>query len=217
MLEARSLGWGASSRNGGQVLTGLKVEADALLRRYGRERARRMFAASLASIGCVEQIVREQQIDCDFTRSGHLLLASKPAHFRAFVHEAALLKREFGHSTRLVPPSELGGEIGSRAYHGGLVDEASAGVNPARYVAGLAWAAQRAGAQLHPHTPAERIVREGGDFRVSTPRGSLRASAVLVATSGYTGPATPALRRRVVPIGSISSPPRRCPRRWRTS
>jgi glycine/D-amino acid oxidase-like deaminating enzyme len=217
-LEARGFGWGASSRNGGMVLTGLKVEADQLIARYGRDMARRMFAASLASIDCVEQIVREERIDCDFVRGGHLLLAYKPAHFRAFVHEAALLKREFGHVTRIVPPGELGAEIGSRAYHGGLVDEASAGVNPARYVGGLARAAQRAGAQLFDRTPVERISREkvGANqtgphkgrpdksypYVVHTPRGALRAGAVFVATGGYTGPATPALRRRIIPIGS---------------
>src|SRR5262245_26845935 len=75
VLEAHSLGWGASSRNGGMVLTGLKVEAAGLIGRYGREKARRMFAASLAAIDCVEQIVREEQIDCHFARGGHLLLA----------------------------------------------------------------------------------------------------------------------------------------------
>ena len=185
------------------VLTGLKVGAEELIARYGREAARRMFAASLASIDCVEQIVREEAIDCDFARSGHLLLAYKPAHFRGFVHEAALLKREFGHTTRIVPPGELGAEIGSRAYHGGLVDEVSAGVNPARYVAGLARAAQRAGAQLFDRAPVERIARDGASaYVLRTARGALRADAVIVATGGYTGPATPALRRRIVPIGS---------------
>jgi glycine/D-amino acid oxidase-like deaminating enzyme len=207
-LEARSFGWGASSRNGGMVLTGLKVEADQLIARYGRATARRMFAASLASIDCVEQIVSEEAIDCDFARSGHLLLAHKPAHFRAFVHEAALLKREFDHTTRIVPPGELHAEIGSRAYHGGLVDETSAGVNPACYVAGLARAAQRAGAQLFDRTSVERIARDGmaahrdRSYVVHTSRGTLRAGAVFIATGGYTGPATPALRRRIIPIGS---------------
>src|SRR5262245_3536577 len=207
-LEARSFGWGASSRNGGMVLTGLKVEADQLIACYGRAAARRMFAASLASIDCVEEIIREEAIDCGFARSGHLLLAYKPAHFRAFVHEAALLKREFDHTMRIVPPGELRAEIGSRAYHGGLVDETSAGVNPARYVAGLARAAQRAGAQLFDRTPVERIARDGAgthkghSYVVHTSRGALRAGAVFVATGGYTGPATPALRRRIIPIGS---------------
>jgi len=201
-LEARTFGWGASSRNGGMVLTGLKVEAATLIRKYGLVTARELFAASLASIDCVEQIIREERIDCDFARCGHLLLAYKPAHYKAFAHEAELLAREFGHSTRVVSPGELRSEIGSDAYHGGLVDETSAGINPARYAAGLACAAERAGAQMYDRTPVERIEREGKEFRVWTPRGPLRAGAVFVATGGYTGPATPALRRRIIPIGS---------------
>src|SRR3989454_12842544 len=59
VLEAETVGWGASSRNGGMVLTGLKLGPTKLISNYGRERARRMFAASLASIDCVEQIVHD--------------------------------------------------------------------------------------------------------------------------------------------------------------
>jgi glycine/D-amino acid oxidase-like deaminating enzyme len=202
VLEAQSLGWGASSRNGGQVLTGLKLDSATLIKKYGLERARQMFAASLAAIDCVEQIVREHNIDCNFERSGHLLLAAKPKHFQALVTEAALLKREFGHDSYLIAPSEQSREIGSKAYHGALLDPVSAGVNPARYVAGLAWAAQRAGAQLFPHTPAQRISRSRKGFVINTPRGHLRAKEVVIATSGYTGAATPVFRRRVIPIGS---------------
>src|SRR6185295_10078744 len=157
---------------------------------------------SLKALDCVEQIVAQERIECDFARRGHLLLACKPAHFTALAHEAELLERDFGHPSRVVPAHELHHEVGSRAYHGGLIDEASAGINPARYVAGLAYAAQRAGAQLHAHTPAERIAREGDKFRIWTPRGSLCAGAVLVASGGYTGQATPALRRRIIPLGS---------------
>src|SRR5438046_5004731 len=60
VLESETIGWGASSRNGGMVLTGLKLDANTLISRYGREATRRMYAASLASIDCVEQIVREE-------------------------------------------------------------------------------------------------------------------------------------------------------------
>ena len=148
LLEAHTLGWGASSRNGGMVLTGLKLEAPQLVAKYGLAAARSLFAASLRSIDCVERAVAEERIDCGFQRSGHLLLASKPAHFRAMVDEAALIEREFGHPARAVPPAELRGEIGSGVYHGGLLDQASAAIDPARYVAGLAKAAERAGALL---------------------------------------------------------------------
>jgi glycine/D-amino acid oxidase-like deaminating enzyme len=202
VLEAETIGWGASSRNGGMVLTGLKVGTGELLARYGRELTRRMFAASVAAIDGVEQIVKEEGIDCDFVRTGHLDVACKPAHFQHFVHAAEVLAKEFNHPVRVVPKSELRSEVGSDLYHGGLVDEASAGINPARYVAGLAAAAQRAGATLQARTRVERVERDGQQFRVSTNRGTLRAREVFVGTSGYTGPATPALRKKVIPIGS---------------
>src|ERR1700758_3666573 len=77
VLEAETIGWGASSRNGGMVLTGLKLGVNKLISRYGRERAQRMYAASLDSINCVERMVGEERIDCDFFRFGHLELACK--------------------------------------------------------------------------------------------------------------------------------------------
>ncbi|MGQ0601744.1 MAG: NAD(P)/FAD-dependent oxidoreductase [Anaerolineales bacterium] len=202
VLEAETLGWGASSRNGGMVLTGLKVGAETLFARYGKELTRRMFAASVRAIDCVEQIVREEAIECDFSRSGHLDVAWKPKHFQHFIRSAEVMVKEFNHTVRIVPRSELRNEIGSDAYHGGLVDEASAGLNPARYVAGLARAAEKAGALLFDRARVELVEREGPMFRVSTARGTLKAGAVFVATSGYTGRATPKLQRKIVPIGS---------------
>ncbi len=206
VLEAETFGWGASSRNGGMVLTGLKLGVSELLKRYGREAAQNMYRASLDSIGCVEQIVKEEGIACDFSRSGHLEVACKPAHFEQFLRSAELIDREFNHQVRVVPKSELRSEIGSDLYHGGLVDEVSAGVNPARYVAGLARAAERAGVALYERTRVEKVEREAKQavkgFRVSTSRGTIWAREVFVATGGYTAKATPALRKKIIPIGS---------------
>jgi glycine/D-amino acid oxidase-like deaminating enzyme len=206
VLEAETLGWGASSRNGGMVLTGMKLPVPTLISRYGRERVQRMYAASLDSIDCVEQIVREEQIDCNFSRCGHLEVACKQAHFEGYAESAALITREFNHSLRVVPKSELRSEIGSDIYYGGLVDETSAGLNPARYVAGLAVAARRAGAGLFEYTRVESVERESGNgghrFRVRTSKGSLVARDVLLASGAYTSNATPALRKKIIPIGS---------------
>ena len=202
VLEAPQPGWGASSRNGGMVLTGLKVGVETLVANYGLERARRLHAASVSSIDCVEQVVREEGIACDFARRGHLETAARPSHFRDFQSAAERLERDFNHKVRLVARADLSAEIGSDLYFGGLMDEASAGLNPARYVAGLARAAATAGASLWAETPVQRVSRAGAGFRVKTARGDLTAGNVVVATSGYTGPATPRLRRRIVPIGS---------------
>src|SRR5579864_6279401 len=77
VLESETIGWGASSRNGGMVLTGMKLGVTQLISMYGRELARRMYAVSLETIDCVEQIVRDEGIDCQFERCGHLEVACK--------------------------------------------------------------------------------------------------------------------------------------------
>jgi glycine/D-amino acid oxidase-like deaminating enzyme len=206
LLEAETFGWGASSRNGGMVLTGLKLPVPTLIRRYGKEAARKMYVASLESIDCVERIVREEKIECDFSRCGHLEVAVKPKHFNSYAETAALIKREFNHDLRIVSRTELGNEIGSTIYYGGLVDEKSAGLNPARYVAGLAHAAESAGARLYDQARVTSVEREiGGDarkFRVHSAKGTLLAREVLLASGAYTTEATPVLRRKIIPIGS---------------
>jgi glycine/D-amino acid oxidase-like deaminating enzyme len=206
VLEAETLGWGASSRNGGMVLTGMKLPVPSLIKRYGRETVRKMYACSLDSIDCVEQIIREEKIDCNFSRCGHLEVACKKSHFNGFHESAALIKREFNHVLRIIPKSELRSEIGSDIYFGGMVDETSAGLHPARYVAGLAQAAQRAGAGLYAHTRVTRIQPEAGHsarkFRLHTSKGSLLAREVILASGAYTTDASPALRKKIIPIGS---------------
>jgi glycine/D-amino acid oxidase-like deaminating enzyme len=206
VFEAETLGWGASSRNGGMVLTGMKLPVPTLIKRYGRETVQNMYAASLESIDCVEQIVREENIGCNFSRCGHLEVACKQTHFDGYEESAALIEREFNHELRIIPKNELHGEIGSDIYFGGMVDETSAGLNPARYVAGLALAAQRAGACLYDHTRVESVeassVKGVRKFRVQTSKGAVIAREVLLASGAYTTEATPALQRKIIPIGS---------------
>jgi glycine/D-amino acid oxidase-like deaminating enzyme len=189
------------------VLTGMKLGVNQLISRYGRELTRRMYAASLETIDCVERIVGEEAIDCDFSRCGHLEVACKQKHFDDYARQAEVIAREFDHRLRVLQRDELSLEIGSTIYYGGMVDEVSAGINPARYVAGFSRAAMKAGAQIFEHTRVEGLLRESrqGDagWKIATSRGDLWAREVFVATSGYTGKATPALQRKIIPIGSF--------------
>jgi glycine/D-amino acid oxidase-like deaminating enzyme len=207
VLESETIGWGASSRNGGMVLTGLKLGVSQLKSKYGPELTRRMYAASLASIDCVEEIVNEEGIDCNFSRYGHLEVACKQKHFDDYQRQAEIIEVEFNHKLRVVPRSELNTEIGSSIYFGGMVDETSAGCNPARYVAGLARAAIKAGAEVYENTRVKSIERDSRNgepgWKISTSRGSLWAHEVFVGTSGYTGTATPTLQKKIIPIGSF--------------
>ena len=203
VLEAETIGWGASSRNGGMVLTGLKVGMAAVSKKYGRELAKALFQYSLDSVDTVEQIIREENIDCGFARTGHLLTANKPKHYESMKDEADFMAKEFNHKVRLVPAGELKSEIGSNVYFGALVDDVSGGLNPAQYVAGLAGAAEKAGAILCARARVDRLERGERRFVIETERGSLSASSVFVATSGYTGNVTKNLQRKIIPIGSF--------------
>ena len=203
VLEANTIGWGASSRNGGMVLTGLKLGMQTVMKRYGQEIAKRLFQCSLNSIDMVEQIVKEENIECGFARYGHLLSANKPKHFHALEEEAEFMEREFQHKLQLIPRGQQRSEIGSEIYHGALLDECSGGLNPAQYVTGLARAAEKAGASLHARAGVTRLERMGKRFLVETERGRLSAEKVLVGTSGYTGSVTKKLQKKVIPIGSF--------------
>jgi glycine/D-amino acid oxidase-like deaminating enzyme len=210
VLEAETIGWGASSRNGGMVLTGLKIAMQAAIKRYGRECARQLFQCSLDSIDTVEQIIKAENIDCGFARTGHLLAANKPRHYDTLQAEVEFMAKEFNHAVRLVPPNEMRNEIGSTLYHGALVDDVSGGLNPAQYVKGLAHAAEKAGAVLHARARVTKLERAssplsvgGKRFSIQTERGSLMAESVVVGTSGYTGNATKKLQKKIIPIGSF--------------
>ena len=203
ILEAETIGWGASSRNGGMVLTGLKLGMQTIQKRYGRELAKQLFQYSLDSIDTVEQIVREENIDCGFARCGHLLTANKPKHFEALKQDVEFMEKEFNHKVHVVSKDSQRQEIGTDLYYGALVDEVSGGLNPAQYVAGLACAAEKAGATLHAKARVHQIERGANRFTVQTARGPVIAESVLVATSGYTRNATRQLQKKIIPIGSF--------------
>jgi glycine/D-amino acid oxidase-like deaminating enzyme len=203
VLEAETIGWGASSRNGGMTLTGLKPAMQTVIKRYGRDLAKQLFQVSIDSVDTVEQVVKDENIDCGFKRYGHLYVATKQNHFKYFHDEVDFMAKEFDHKVRVVPPNELNDEIGSSIYHGGIVDEVSGGLNPAQYVAGLARAAENAGASLHARARVTSLTRRGTRFVIQTERGKVTAENVLVGTSGYTGSVTKKLQRKIIPIGSF--------------
>lgn len=203
LLEAERFGWGASGRNGGMCTPGLTIGFLTAIDRYGFEEASRLYLEFDAAINLVERIIREEQIDCDFKRTGKLNLASKPAHYERLVETQKALAR-LGHDTILVPRDRMRTELGTDAYFGGLVDERGAGLHVAKYARGLTRYADRLGAGLHERARVTRITNEpGGDHTVATSRGTLRARQVLVATDGYTDGAVPHYQRRIVPVGSF--------------
>jgi glycine/D-amino acid oxidase-like deaminating enzyme len=209
LLEAHTLGWGASTRNGGIVHAGYKWSARELIKRYGQETGKALYQETLDSYELVKTLIADEAIDCDFREVGHLELAYAPAHAPELDHARESLA-SVGVSSTVVPRERIREEIGSDAYFGALVVEGSSALlHPGRYFAGLAAAADQAGADLHEAVRARSIRREDSAFVVRTRRGDIRARDVFVATNGYTDGVVPSLRRRIIPIGSyiIASEP----------
>lgn len=202
LLEARTLGWGASTRNGGIAHPGFKWGPRSLVKRWGQETARAIYRESMEALELTFGLIRDNDIDAELRPSGWLELAWAPSHFEDFAAEAAALT-EFGARARVVEKDRLREEIGTDAYHGGLALDPGGVLHPAKWFAGLVGLAERAGADLHEGTPVTSIRRQrDGRFVVETGRGAILARDVLVATNGYTDGAAPSIRRRIVPIGS---------------
>jgi glycine/D-amino acid oxidase-like deaminating enzyme len=202
VLEKETFGWGASSRNGGQVLTGLKWGPSALIEKVGLTRAKELYAASLASTKYLEDLIDEEKIECEYTRSGHVEAAWKHSHFKHYQHEQEVLAREFSHQVKLIEQQDQHSELGSTRYHGLLVDEDSGALHPARYARGLAICASGSGAMLFENTPATKIMRTGARYAVVTPQGTVTTENVFVATNGYTDEAAREIGKRVFALGS---------------
>ncbi len=202
VLERHSVGWGASGRNGGFVLPGYKADVETIARRDGLDRARRLFDLSLEAVQLVERLIATEGIACDYGRAGSITLAAKPAHLRALDRARGFLRDQLGYHTELLGLEALRQEIGSVRYHGGLLDPGAGALNPLRYCQGLAASAERAGARVTEGVNVAQVRRAASGFELETSAGTVRAREVLVATDGYSGPAFPPVRNRIVPVGS---------------
>jgi glycine/D-amino acid oxidase-like deaminating enzyme len=204
VLEAGRVAAGASGRNGGHVNNGTSHDYAALAAKLGADHARALYRAFDDAVDTVERIVREEQIQCDFRRAGKIKLAAKPAHYEKLVRSFEVLHRDCDPQTELVPKARIREEVGSDAFHGGLLYRKSAMMHMGRFGAGLADAAARAGARIFEEAPVTALDRLNGHaHRVTTPRGTIEAGQVLIATGPSREGPFAWFRRRLVPVGSF--------------
>lgn len=203
VLDAGAPGIGASSRNGGMVGGGQKMSADQLISRFGRDTATRLMReAHIDSVAFVEDLIATEGIDCDFSTTGRFRGLWKDAEYDMNARNLDQMRQLFPLEAEMVPRARQHEEVASDLYRGGVIYARHGGLNPAKWIAGLMAAAQRAGAMVQGNTPVLSLARDKGHV-AQTPRGSLRAAEVLVATNGYTGKLTPDLRRRIIPVPSF--------------
>ena len=202
VLDANDLGWGCSTKNGGQISTSVKPSYAELKSKYGAERAFKILKEGHNALAWIEDFVVSEKIDCHFKIAGKFTGAHNPAQYEQLGKKIDNQQKGLESGAYLISRAEQHTELGSDLYHGGVVFPKFASIDPARFHQGLLERVIGAQATILSHCPATDIERDGDHFHVTTAKGSIRARNVIVATSGYTGSLTPWLRRRIIPIGS---------------
>lgn len=203
LLEAKRIGWGASGRNGGQMIPGMRWSASDLLSEFGEERARGLIALGLEAGQRVRARIAKHGIACDL-RDGHFHAAWKPAHLDAMKRERDDLARLAGcENLRVAGRGEVAQYVASEAYHGGLYDPDGGHLHPLNYALGLADAALAAGVRIFEDSPVTAM-DHGTPVQVKTPAGQVTARMGVLACDTDVAGVEAAFAGAMMPIANYN-------------
>jgi glycine/D-amino acid oxidase-like deaminating enzyme len=205
VLEAAELGYGASTRSGGGVSGGVNIGKSFTGRNtiVDPEVAKVLLASGSDAFSLIESLIEREKIDCFWEKRGRFVGAWTPRDYDAQAKRVAALNDAAASGSYMLPRERQREEIASDYYYGGMVVERAGKLHPALYYKGLLQAARRRqGLTICARAAVEEIARVGNGWRVRTGRGLVEAGDVVIATNGYTGDVTPALKRRLIPLSS---------------
>ena len=186
VLEAESPGWGASGRNGGFCCEGgAKTDDASLTRRFGAEAAASYWQAERDAVALVADLLDRHGITADTHSRGETQLAHRPKDMERLRRRADQIARGGGPDPLLIEAADLPAHGMKGPFHGALTNPVGFGLNPRKYLFGLARAAEAAGARLFQKSAATALRREGSGWVAETARGRLRCASLVIATNGY--------------------------------
>jgi glycine/D-amino acid oxidase-like deaminating enzyme len=202
VLEANRPGWGCSGRNGGFARPVIgRLGPGAMIKVWGLETARRMFAEGHAALDTVRELIAAG-VDCDPSATGHLKIAHRPACAAALEADAEVLRKQFNYPSQLLSADDLRARhLGGPQSHGGLILKDAIGLNPLRLSFGVLRLARAQGAVVMSGSPVSGWSKDGTHHVLKTPEGRVRARQVLIATNGYTPEGLhPSVRGTLLPV-----------------
>lgn len=202
LLETHEIGWGASGRNGGQIISCFKDDPEALIARHGPDLGERMNALGAAAGDLVSELIARYAIRCDFALNGTVMALHGAAMIKTYERKTRQWQAR-GLPVRMLDTRETTALLGTDKYALAYLDPRGGGLNPLAFARGLARGARQEGVRIHTETPATSISRAGDRWRITTPCGEVLARWVLIATGAYSGDLVPKLRRSVMPVQSI--------------
>lgn len=201
LLEARKIGWGASGRNGGQLIRGVGHGLEQFTDVIGSKGVRQMKLMGIEAVEIVRQRVKRYAIDCDLTW-GYCDLANKPRDLVGLAEDAEELRSlGYRHHLKLLQASEMSSVVGSDRYVGGMIDMGSGHLHPLNLALGEAVAAQALGVRLFEHSAVTRI-DYGPQIKVHTAQGVVSAKTLVLACNAYLNDLNPQLSGKILPAGS---------------
>lgn len=202
VLEAKEIGWGASSRNFGQVVPYFKHDQEHVLRHFGTETGERLITAAAKAPDLVFGLIERHGIACTPVRNGLIFAAHSPAAREGLARRTAFWQKR-GAPVEMHDGQDAAAFTGSRFYAACSVDRRGGTINPLAYVRGLAAAAIKAGAAIATGTPVTALERVASQWHLATPRGEVIADTVVLATNAYTEHKLwPGLRQSIIPMRS---------------
>jgi glycine/D-amino acid oxidase-like deaminating enzyme len=204
VLEAKELGIGASTRSGGAVSGGVNIGKSFTGKSIDQhsDRAQGLLEDAADAFSTIERLISEENIDCFWQKNGRFSGAWTRTHYAKQAERVAQLNYAAHSECYMLPRERLREEMASDYYYGGMVVNRAAALHPALYYKGLLDAVRRRNIPICAEAPVERISQANGGWRVRTARGEIEADDVVIATNGYTGDATPQLKRRLIPVAS---------------
>lgn len=202
VLEAGRLGWGASGRNGGQLIPGWRKGAADLVKLYSAERARSIFDLSLRARDRVMNLIKSEGISCDLVTNGHLLAAAKPGDLAGLREEVEALQHvmEYPHA-RILDRDETQAKLNSPLFHGAFFDGLGGHFHPLNCALGLADAARRKGASLFENSRVISVDASNG-IVAHTESGVVRARYAVLACDALLEGLEPRIAGRIMPVAN---------------
>ncbi|WP_315755899.1 FAD-binding oxidoreductase [Bradyrhizobium sp. SZCCHNRI2007] len=203
VVDSFAPGFGASTRNGGQIGSGnQKFRVKTLIEMKGERKAVELLHEGIEMLDGIDALIEREKIDCSFVRCGRFRGAMRAEHYEAMARDMEDLKRYAGVESCMISRREQHTEIATELFHGGSLLPGDASLHPGKYHAGLLNRVVEAGGAVHGNMPVRSISSDRAGYTVHFERFSIQARDVLVATNGYTKNIGAFFRKRIVPIRS---------------
>ena len=202
ILDQKEIGWGCSSRNGGQISNSVKPSFNTLSRRYGAEIAKAIIDEGDESVQYMHSLVTEENFNCQLLNVGRFHGAHNPKMYEMLAKDSTSSLPNEKSESFMIPRSEMKSELDTDVYFGGAIYPNHCSIDVGKYLSQLANLVKSTGATLIGNCHISNFHRTKNGFQLETDLGTVDAKKMIVATNGYTGKLTPWYQRRIMPIGS---------------